>query len=98
MKLELKHGGPAFCIAKWTSTSPFWRYINIYGPCFGCAGGKWGAGEHMIGRVYKEGASEAEAMALAKSVEIIDTRTLESVKAACCPPELINELLGGGPG
>jgi len=82
----------AYCIYRFYNYTPFWEYGNVFGKCFDCNDiaipGDW-----IYAKIILDGSSHKEARAAAGSILVNDMRTLEKLKAGCCPPRLMRELL-----
>jgi len=95
--IKIKVEKAAYCTYKWPYTSGYWDYVVCNGPCFDCDDEQIGKGDYSYAQIKLEGATHADAIKYASSMPILDMRTLEMVKAGCCPPGLINEILEGDP-
>lgn len=89
---------PAYCIYKYPYFSPYWNYVTAFGPCFDCNDLRIGKGDYVFANVLLEGLSYEEGIVFAQVMSPFDMRTLEMVKAGCCPPGLVNTILEGGAG
>ena len=82
----------AYCIYRFYNYTPYWEYGNVYGKCYDCNDVPF-VGDWIYAKIILEGAKHKDAEAAAGSILLNDIRTLDQLKAACCPPRLMSELL-----
>lgn len=88
----------AYATFGWAKAIPGRDYVNVYGKLFGCYDEQLLVYDQLYMQVQLEGAPGERGVEYAKMLSPFDMRTLKTVKAGCCPPGLVKELLDSGPG
>jgi len=88
----------AYCIYQFCGTTPYWNYVNVYGPCWNCNDVKLPGDYYIYGKIMKEGRSREEVVAEAAAHGGMDMRTLRDLKIGCCPVYLGTDIIASGPG
>lgn len=83
----------AYGVFGFTVGTPYWNYINVYGRCFDCNDFLMKETDRPFAHIELQGASREDADAFAASLTPFDLRTLDMIKAGCCPPRLTAHLL-----
>lgn len=96
--IPIRVHGAAYGVFSFGVSTPYWNYINIYGRCYDCNGIMMKEVDRPYAHVELEGTPREDGEKFGSIMSPFDLRTLEMVKAGCCPPGLVNPLLGEGPG
>jgi len=85
-------------VFKFASGTPYWDYVNVWGQVYDCNDLLLTVRDQLYAQVQLEGETHKTGKAYAKVASPFDIRSFDMIKAGCCPPGLVNEILGGGPG
>jgi len=87
----------AYCVYEFWNYTPHWWYGNVFGRCFDCNDKEFAIGPWPYAKISFDRFARADDEGAAAGLSVFDMRTLDMIKAGCCPPRLMSELAGEEP-